>query len=385
MFYCVWNIFLQHQLLNSNEFYIRQTLKLARKGLGKTATNPLVGAVLAKVIRGKETVIGKGYHHGYGKRHAEVEAVLDAKRQGHSDLSDAVLYVNLEPCCHFGKTPPCTDLIIGEKISHVVFGTLDPFKKVSGQGLAKLRASGIHVEYKILENECRALNKSFFKYVNTGLPWVTLKMAQSLDGQIATISGDSKWISSEASRKYVHRWRREYDAVLVGAQTVIRDNPSLNVRLVRGRDPKRIIVDGRLRIPMHAKVVCDPCRLQTIIVTAKNSNRKKIQALRLRGIKVLEFPAAKFQIRLKSVLKKLASAENIASILVEGGAAMFGEFLKDRLADDVCVFIAPKMIGQGTAAIAQPLTRTVGGAVTMENYLVKKIGSDLLIQAEIRK
>ncbi len=378
-------IFITNLFLNNHEFYIRQTLRLARKGLGKTGTNPLVGAVLVKTVNGNETVIGKGYHTAYGKPHAEVEAVRNAKKNGFSDLSAAILYVNLEPCCHAGKTPPCTDLIILGKIPHVVFGTLDPFKRVSGKGAAQLLAAGVQVEYGILEDECRELNKFFFKHVRTGLPWVTLKMAQSLDGKIATASGDSKWVSSEASRKHVHKLRREYDAVLVGAGTVLRDDPSLNVRLVKGRSPKRIVVDGRLRIPIHCHLVSDPLRNQTIVVTVKNSNKKKIQAIKSRGVGVLEFPADNFHVNLKSALKVLVSKEKIASILVEGGAGIYGEFLKNKLADDVKVYLAPKMVGEGIGAIAGALTRKIKRAIKLEKFSVTRVGCDLLIQAEIQK
>ncbi|MBL7995643.1 bifunctional diaminohydroxyphosphoribosylaminopyrimidine deaminase/5-amino-6-(5-phosphoribosylamino)uracil reductase RibD [bacterium] len=366
-----------------HESFIRQTLKLARKGIGKTATNPLVGAILVKIENGVAQIIAKGYHTAYGKPHAEVEAILRAKKKGFTDLSNTILYVNLEPCCHHGKTPPCTDLIIREKIPHVVFGTLDPFISVSGKGAAQLIAAGIKVEYGILENECIELNKVFFKHVRTQSPWVTLKFAQSLDGKIATASGDSKWISSESSRRYVHQLRAEYDAVLVGAQTVIKDNPHLDVRLVKGRDPKRIIVDGRLRVPLTAIVFNEKNSSKTIVLTAKNSNRKKIDQLIKKGVHVYEFPAKKFKIDLKSALKKLLKEEKIASILVEGGSVIHGELLKNKLADDMIVFIAPKIIGKGISPVTSELTKTIGKAVQLKSISVKPIESDIVIQARI--
>lgn len=366
-----------------HEHFIRQTLKLARKGIGKTATNPLVGAILVKVENGEGRIIAKGYHTGYGKPHAEVEVIRRAKRMGVTDFSNAILYVNLEPCCHHGKTPPCTDLIIQEKIPHVVFGTLDPFKAVSGKGAAQLTAAGIKVEYGFLENVCIEVNKIFFKHIRTQLPWVTLKFAQSLDGKIATASGDSKWISSEAARRYVHKLRTEYDAVLVGAQTVIKDNPQLNVRLTKGRDPKRIIVDGRLRIPLNTNVVNDRNVSNTIILTAKNSNRKKIDQLRKKGVHVYEFPANKFKIDLKAALKKILKEEKIASIFAEGGSLIHGELLKSKLADDVIVFIAPKIIGSGVSPVTGQLTKTIGKAVKLSSFSVKPMDRDIVIQARI--
>jgi diaminohydroxyphosphoribosylaminopyrimidine deaminase/5-amino-6-(5-phosphoribosylamino)uracil reductase len=362
-----------------HENFIRQTLKLARKGIGKTATNPLVGAVL--VHRSDGAIISIGYHTGFGEPHAEVEAIRRAKRLGFTDLSDTILYVNLEPCCHHGKTPPCTDLIIAEKIPHVVFGTKDPFPAVSGKGARILQNAGLKVEYGILAEECETLNKVFFKNVRSGLPWITLKMAQSLDGKIATVSGDSKWISSEASRKYVHILRSQYDAVLVGATTVIKDDPQLNVRLVKGRDPKPIVLDGRLRLPLTAKVL----KNGAIVLTLKNSNRKKIEQLKRSGVTVYEFPQKKNGIDLKSAMRKLLKEQRISSILVEGGASVHGEFLKERLADDLIVFIAPKLIGHGLSSVGAKLAGTIKRALRAESMEVKKISGDLMITARLRR
>ncbi len=366
-----------------HEPFIRQTLKLARKGIGKTATNPLVGAVLVKVENGEARIIAKGYHTGYGKPHAEVEAVRRAKRKGITDLSGTILYVNLEPCCHHGKTPPCTDLIIREKIPHVVFGTLDPFKSVSGKGAKQLQNAGVKVEYGILENECWELNRFFFKNINTKLPWITLKWAQSLDGKIAASNGDSKWISSESSRRHVHRLRTEFDAVLVGAETVIKDDPELTVRMVKGRDPKRIIVDGRLRMPLSAKIVNGNHVSNTIILTAKNSNKKKIEKLKKRGVRIYELPANKFRIGLKTAMRLLLEEEKIASVLVEGGSVIHGEFLKAGLADEALIFIAPKIIGDGISSVTGKLTAKAKVVVKLALISTKAIENDTLIHARI--
>lgn len=375
--------FQTEKTLYSHEHFIRQTLKLAKKAEGKTLTNPMVGAVLVCTRNNQRDIIGQGFHKGYGKPHAEIEAIEDAKRNGYSDLSRCTLYVNLEPCCHFGKTPPCTDRILSEKIPHVIFGTLDPFKKVAGKGKKKLLENGVQVEFGFLEDECRELNKVFFKHVKTGLPWVTLKMAQSVDGKIATANGDSKWISSEASRKLVHRWRSQFDAVLVGAETVMKDNPSLNVRLIRGRHPKRIILDGRLRLPDRATVVHDALRSQTIILTSESAPLKKIKLFRERGVKVYTFKADGYRINIRKALKKILYEEKIASVLVEGGAVVHGEFLKEKLADEIAVFIAPKLIGNGRPSVSAELAESIKRSVTLNGVTYSKSGDDLLLHARL--
>ncbi|MBX7150587.1 bifunctional diaminohydroxyphosphoribosylaminopyrimidine deaminase/5-amino-6-(5-phosphoribosylamino)uracil reductase RibD [bacterium] len=367
----------------SHEHFIRQTLKLAKKAEGKTLTNPMVGAVLVCLRNNQRHIIGQGFHKGYGKPHAEIEAIEDAKRNGYSDLSNCTLYVNLEPCCHFGKTPPCTDRILLEKIPHVIFGTLDPFKEVAGKGKKKLLGNGVQVEFGFLEDECRELNKVFFKHVTYSLPWITLKMAQSLDGKIATLNGDSQWISSDSSRKLVHRWRTVYDAVLVGADTVLKDNPSLNVRLVRGRHPKRIILDGRLRLPEKAAVVRDALRNQTIILTSESASAKKIKLFRDRGVKVYTFKTNGYRINIRKALKKILYEEKITSVLVEGGAIVHGEFLKEKLADEIAVFIAPKLIGNGRTAINANLAGTINRSILLKSVTYSKSGDDILLRARL--
>ena len=227
--------------------YMKRALYLARHGMGKTSPNPMVGAAIVKSDR----VIGEGYYRRFGGKHAEVNAIENAEE----DIGGATMYVTLEPCCHYGQTPPCTDAIITSKIGKVVIGMLDPDKRVSGRSVEILREHGIECTVGVLEDECRSLNEAYIKHRSTGLPFVTVKFAQTLDGRIASSTGHSRWISSPASRKLGHRLRTRHDAVLVGIGTVVKDNPQLTVRLVRGRNPSRIVLDSSLRIASDAIVL----------------------------------------------------------------------------------------------------------------------------------
>ena len=229
-----------------DEDYMKLALRLANKGLGKTSPNPMVGAVIVKDNR----IIGQGYHHHFGGKHAEINAIESTTE----DISGATMYVTLEPCCHYGKTPPCVEAIIKNDIGKVVIGILDPYPSMSGRSMEILRQHGIETKVGVLEEECRSLNEAYLKHIITGVPLVTVKFAQTLDGRIATSTGNSQWISSPASQRMAHKLRTTHDAVMVGAGTVLSDNPQLTVRLVKGRNPTRIILDSRLRIPLKAKV-----------------------------------------------------------------------------------------------------------------------------------
>ncbi len=367
----------------NNEYYIKQTLRLAQKAIGRTRTNPMVGAVLTVMNEGIEEVIGRGYHHGYGRPHAEVEAVKNAHRRGFTDLRSAKLYVNLEPCCHYGKTPPCTELILREKIPHVVVGTLDPNPKVAGQGVAILKKNGVQVEVGFLEKECRELNRAFFKIHKDNQPWVTVKIAQTLDGKIARPDGHSKWITCETSRQTVHRMRAEYDAVLIGAGTVIQDNPALTVRLVKGRQPCRILVDGGLRSPLSSLVFNDEWKHQTIVLTAKRASARKIIQLEKRSVTVWRFADSE-RVPLKHALKLLLAEHQIASVLVEGGADIFGQFLSQRLADDFLIFTAPKFFGNGLPAFEVPIKGLLSG-IKVADMQSENSGADILIKGRFTK
>lgn len=329
--------------MNNDEQYIKRCFELALKGAGAVSPNPMVGCVIVK--NGK--VVAEGNHKKFGEAHAERNAVNSALRKG-INLKGAELYVNLEPCAHFGKTPPCCDLIIEHKFSKVVIAMKDPYHEVMGRSVKKLKRAGIEVITGVLEPEAIELNKFFVKYVTTGLPYVTLKAAQTIDGKIADEKYRSKWISSTESRKIVHRLRSVYDAVLVGANTVRYDNPKLNVRDVNGRDPYRIILDKELALGMNYDVFRYKDS-RTILISAMEADIKKIRSLQKKGVMVLPCRTRDGKFDLKDVMKKLA-AINIASIFVEGGAYVYNEFLKAGLTDELLIFIAPDIMGRGITA-----------------------------------
>ena len=331
--------------MTTDEQYMTQSFELALKGAGSASPNPLVGCVIVK--NGK--VIAEGYHKKYGEYHAERNAINSALKKGVS-LKGAELYVNLEPCAHFGKTPPCSDLIIEHKLSKVVIGVKDPYHEVAGKGIARMKKAGIKVITGVLEEEAKELNKFFFKYVTTGLPYITIKAAQTIDGKIADDRYRSKWISSTESRRTVHKLRSVYDAVLVGANTVKYDNPKLNVRDVKGRDPYRIIIDKDLALK-HGYDVYKYADGKTIVITSLNADISKIKLLQKKNIIVLPCKIKNSKIDLADALKKLA-AHNIASIMIEGGAFVYNEFLKAGLVDEMLIFIAPDIMGSGITAFS---------------------------------
>jgi diaminohydroxyphosphoribosylaminopyrimidine deaminase/5-amino-6-(5-phosphoribosylamino)uracil reductase len=319
--------------------------ELALKGTGSASPNPLVGSVIVK--NGK--IVAEGYHKKYGTNHGERAAIVSALKK-RINLKGAVLYVNLEPCAHFGKTPPCCDLIIEHKFSKVVVGVKDPYYEVAGKGIARMKKAGIKVITGVLEEEAKELNKFFFKYVTTGLPYITIKAAQTIDGKIADDKYRSKWISSTESRRTVHKLRSVYDAVLVGANTVKYDNPKLNVRDVKGRDPYRIIIDKDLALKQSYDVY-KYADGKTIVLTSLNANISKIRTLQKKNIIVLQCKLKSRKIDLVDALKKLAS-HNIASIMIEGGAFVYNEFLKAGLVDEMLIFIAPDVMGSGITAFS---------------------------------
>ena len=358
-----------------DEDYIKQALKLARKGLGKTSPNPMVGAVIVK----NDRIIGQGYHQRYGGNHAEVNAFQNA-----SESPDgATLYVTLEPCSHYGKTPPCVDAIIQNHIGRVIIGTLDPNPQVNGRGVSILNQHGIETKVGVLEAECRDLNEAHFKFMTTGLPLVTLKFAQTLDGRIATATGDSQWISSEKFRRLAHQLRATHDAVMVGIDTVLADNPQLTVRLVKGRNPTRVVLDSRLRIPLDAEVVKNKEVAPTIIATTSHADEKKLSRLREMGIEVLIVKEdEKGEVDLKNLFRSLGKRE-ISSVLVEGGASVITSLLLQNLADKLVVAIAPKIMGKGIEAVGELNIREVSQTLKLSFRKVYKMAEDLVIEARV--
>ncbi len=355
--------------------YMKQALRLARRGLGKTSPNPMVGALIVKDGR----IIGQGYHRHYGGKHAEINAIESARE----NTGGATMYVTLEPCCHYGKTPPCVDAVIKSQIGKVVIGTLDPYSEMRGRSLEILKRHGIDTEVGVLEEECRALNEAYFKYMTTGVPLVTVKFAQTLDGRIATSTGNSQWLSSPASRRFAHKLRSLNDAVMVGIGTVLMDNPQLTVRLARGRNPTRIILDSRLRIPLDARVLMNQESAPTIIATASSADSERLSALSQMGTGVLVTREdERGEVDLSHLLQILGQ-RSISSVLVEGGAETITSLLRLNLVDRLVVIVAPRIMGKGIEAVGELNIAEVSQTLKLSFGRIYRMGEDLIIEAKV--
>lgn len=355
--------------LSQDQFFLKLALNLAKKGLGWTYPNPMVGAVLVK--NGK--IIGQGYHKKFGSEHAEIEAFKSAK----NNISGATLFVNLEPCVHFGKTPPCVPEIIRSKIKTVVCSTLDPNPLVSGKGLATLKQAGITVSAGLLKAEARKLNEAFFTFHEKKRPFVTIKFACSLDGKIATSTGDSRWITNDKARTFARHLRSQHQAILVGINTVLTDNPNLGVRIKNKKDPIRVILDPTLKIPLQADVLRDENAL--IVTTLGNQKAKLIQQ---RNIPLIIFP--KNPISIKELLSQLWQRK-IVSILVEGGSKILGSFIDEKQADKLYAFYAPIILGGESAitAVSGKGVERVADSIHLKNISFKKLDDNFLISGYI--
>jgi len=358
----------------ADESYIQLTIEIAKKGEGSVSPNPLVGCVIIKDSR----IIGAGYHQKFGENHAEINAIESSAES----LEGSTLFVNLEPCSHQGKTPPCVDRIISEKIKRVVIGTLDLNPLVSGNGVKALKKAGVDVKVGVLEKECIELNKFFFKFVANKLPYVTLKAAQTLDGMVADKNNYSEWISSSESRKYVHWLRARYDAVLIGSETARTDNPKLTVRMIEGRNPYRVVLDSNLKLKSDLNLFKINSDNKTIVITSEwsKSKLKKINLIEKLGVKIL-FAKSDIQgrMQLKSVLKELSKLQ-IISIMVEGGSKIYSSFIKQNLFDDIYLFVSPKILGSGLKTFSEFKSKKLGDAVKLNVRRTQKIGDDLLIE-----
>lgn len=356
----------------TDESYIKLTLEIAKRGAGSVSPNPMVGCVIIK----NDKIIGAGYHERYGENHAEVNAIESAKES----VEGAVLYVNLEPCCHEGKTPPCVDRIIKEKIKKVVIGTLDMNPIVSGKGIKKLKAAGIEVKAGVLEQECIDLNKFFFKYISRQMPYVTLKAAQTLDGRIADVSGQSRWISSLPSRKKVHMLRAKYDAVMVGTNTILKDDPKLNVRLIEGRNPVRVIIDAKLAVSLDHNIYFDNNIILITSNAAAGKKKKMYKKIIDKGIDVILTDSLdNGRVDMKTILKQLAE-RNISSLLVEGGSRLYTSFIEENLFDDIALFISPKFLGAGLSTINDLGIRSMKDVYKLKINAFEKVGDDLFLE-----
>jgi len=317
--------------------WMRMALSLAKKGEGKVSPNPMVGAVIVK--NGK--VVGKGYHHYFGGPHAEIEAIKDAGEK----VKGATLFVNLEPCCHFGKTPPCTEAIIKAKIKKVVAATLDPNPLNNGKGMQILKKAGVEARVGVCEEEAKKINEVFFKFIREKIPYVIVKAASSLDGKIATFEGESKWITGEKSRLAGKKLRDKMDAILVGINTVIKDDPELLPLSRKKRRFLRVILDSTLRIPLEARVLKNQISYPTLIFTTSGANQEKIEKLKDKGVRIKIVEEDKNgRVSLKKVLKELGEVD-IASLLVEGGGEVIGSFIREKLVDKLFLFLSSRIIG----------------------------------------
>jgi len=356
----------------NDEKWMRQALRLAEKGRGRTSPNPVVGAVLVK--RGK--VIGEGYHARSGEAHAEIVAL----RQAREKARDAVLYLNLEPCTHYGRTPPCVPQVIKAGVKRIVIGMDDPNPIVHGKGIEALRKAGLEVTVGVLEKECRRINEAFCKYILRKEPFVVLKVAATMDGKIATRAGDSKWISGEASRRLVHKLRGRVDGVLVGIGTILVDDPLLTARTKEGKEPYRIVLDSRLRIPEEARVF-EHSPSEVILATTDLAPQDKIERLRKRGVRILVIDSREGRVHLRSFLGKLGEI-GIVSLLLEGGSRVNGSFLDEGLIDKFLLFLSPKWLGdpQAIGIFDGTGVGSLEKAVVLNRIKTKRIGEDICIE-----
>ena len=362
-----------------DEMYMERALALAARGRGTTTPNPMVGAVIVKDGR----IIGEGYHIRAGEGHAEVNAFKNAAE----DVTGATMYVTLEPCSHYGKTPPCADKIVEKKIGRVVVGALDPNPLVAGRGIEKIRNAGIPVVTGVLAEESIALNEVFMKYIVTKRPFVVLKAAMSLDGKIATADGESQWISCEASREEVHRLRHELTGIMAGIGTVLADDPMLNCRIPGGKQPVRIIVDSHLSIPENSKLAGSAREFPLVVASVEKADASKKARLEVMGAKVIEIPANQDgPVDLNALMERLGEMK-IDSILLEGGGRLAEGALKAGIVDKVQFYIAPVLIG-GEGAKTPVEGRgieTLSQAWHISDWKAETIGDDLKIIGYIKE
>ncbi len=357
--------------------HMQRCLDLARRGSGSVSPNPMVGCV---IVKGGE-VVGEGYHRRFGEFHAERNALVNAK----TSVRGATLYVNLEPCSHYGKTPPCVDAIIGSGIRRVVVGILDPNPLVVARGVKILREAGIDVGMGVKEEECRELNKIFFKYIRTGRPYILVKIAQTLDGYIAS-KNHPGWITSPLSRKLVHRWRSEYDAVLIGAGTVNADNPSLTVRHVHGRQPLRIVVDGKLSSDPDAHVFNDRHAEKTYLIAEEHylrHHRKKQEVFEKKGIVLVSLRGWREGVLSFKEIFRALGLIGISSVIIEGGTEVFRQVTAQNLSDELAMFIAPTMFHQGVPAFGVKHKGDKYIPLLLKSPMITPVGRDVLLQGKL--
>lgn len=367
------------------EYYMKRAIALAKKGMGYTSPNPMVGCVVVKDGR----IISEGYHERCGAFHAERNALLCCEE----DTNGAELYVTLEPCCHYGKTPPCTEIIMEKGIAKVYVGAMDSNPLVAGKGIRILREAGIQVETGILEEECRRLNEVFFHYMEKSLPFVAMKYAMTLDGKIACESGDSKWVTGEAARAYVQQLRKRYTGIMVGIETVLLDDPMLTCRIAPECNPIRIICDSRLRIPLDSNIVKTAKEVPTYVAYSTNeegmkiaaeSLQYKISALQEAGVNLIVTSGE--QVNLPELMQEL-TRRKVDSILLEGGGTLNASMLKNGLVNRVHAFISPKLVGGAMARspVAGMGVDRMEDAYVLQGITLKQFGDDILISGLLKE
>ncbi len=355
--------------------WMERAITLARRGKGRTAPNPAVGAVIVR----KGKVIGEGWHKKAGADHAEIEALRSLTGYARG----ATLYVTLEPCNHHGKTPPCAEAIIKSGVARVIIGARDMSPKKGRRGSEALRRAGINVHTGVLGDQCNRIVDDFMKHSTTGEPLVTLKAAITIDGKISTRAGDSKWISCDTSRRMVHRMRNETDAVMVGADTVIYDDPLLTVRQGKSRrDPLRVVVDGLLRIPLRSKIISTSREIPTLVATTSVAPPGKIRSIEKAGAEVMVVPARRGHVNLSKLITRLGE-RNVMSVMMESGGALGGAALKTGIVDRVMFFIAPKIVGGDQCSFNGAGVKKIADAWRLDGMTASSIGTDILVEGKI--
>jgi len=361
---------------NQDIEFMKRALKLAEKGRGYVSPNPMVGAVIVK--DGK--IVGEGYHQRYGEAHAEVNALEQAGDQA----AGATIYVNLEPCAHQGKTGPCVEKIFKAGIARVVVGMTDPNPLVNGKGINYLRSKGVSVTEHVLEDKCRELNQGYIKFIQTGIPLLTVKIAQTIDGRIATSTGHSKWITGQESRVMSHRLRANHDGILVGVGTILADDPELTVRYTKGVSPLRIVLDSQLRMPLDAKILSQELATGTVILTTELASKEKIARIEEKGAKVMVLESDDRGWIPQDVLWKSVASLGLTSVLIEGGSVVQTECFKGGNVDRLVIFIAPKILGSGIDAIGDLGIRNINAALEVKEVTIKRLpGGDFMLSGRL--